>query len=658
MPSGVLVGGTFTRVPGVYSEVDTSRLSGRSIDLNILGVVAELPFLEQGKPVRVGTASALKGLAPNNPTVLRIASLVYKASGDDRIEGAPTAVVVCSPVPTTQAILTLTALAAPAMVIKSTAWGPEGNKTLVEYDTSDSTKMVLKVSRNGVSETHSVLREVAFTVVYSGTEANDMVLNNSPDDGFVITATKNAIHIGSYYPDEMAFDGKLYFTLNAPPGVGETTTISVQGIRKDTGALYTENVVIADTDDTGETSFEYSQVTEIEMSTTGATGTFDLLVDAFNLQVDEYATASDIADRINAFVAQKFTAVKISAKIAKIPTDELELIATDKSIKGTAFDVPADFWALLKKLEESSLITAEKASGSPTPGLAPDTSTVQYLAGGTATTPDGAAWDKAEAAMRIPSVQILWVGSDEESVHATFDSHCKYMAGKGANERNLWVGPPANTTKTNLFTKTGALNSRHTAFVPQEALADDWDGRRVWLAPMWYALMHAAMQAGTRPGVALTRKRPRIYGIRQSNTWDPKADEEELLQRGLCVTQEDQIGFRVLRSITTYQEDDNRAKSEVSTNESVNTSVRDLREELDFLVGDTEATAGQVLTLAKAVLRTQVTRKLIKWFDEESVEVTDAGDVFVVRYEFAPIEPKNFIIVQASAVTQIVVAAA
>ena len=108
------------------------------------------------------------------------------------------------------------------------------------------------------------------------------------------------------------------------------------------------------------------------------------------------------------------------------------------------------------------------------------------------------------------------------------------------------------------------------------------------------------------------------------------------------------LGWRVERSVTTWLRDDNPIYSEVSANESVNASVRDLRAGLDGFIGEPNRslTANRIKSIVEARLNRQVLDGVIKNF--RNVVLEDLGDTLRVNYEVAAVEPLNFISVTAS----------
>jgi hypothetical protein len=156
------------------------------------------------------------------------------------------------------------------------------------------------------------------------------------------------------------------------------------------------------------------------------------------------------------------------------------------------------------------------------------------------------------------------------------------------------------------------------------------------------------MQAGTSVATPLTWKRPSLYNVRAK--WDGSRDASEAISKGIINISADTLGFKVERSVTTWLEDDNPVYSEMSANESINTSVRDLRGALKIRVGDKVYgnTAAKMKTVVEARLNQQVTQGIIKAWRNAALE--DLGDTVRVNYEVAAIEPLNFILITASVV--------
>lgn len=374
--------------------------------------------------------------------------------------------------------------------------------------------------------------------------------------------------------------------------------------------------------------------------------TFSLSGYAFNLTIAQYATAKAAADRINHFATQGFEATVVSAKASKIALDELDE-NSGGSIKGASLSLKADLWAIEDALGASSLVEVERATGATMPPVA---MAATYLAGGSSTTPDATGYEAALASIENVPVQLIWVDSQDASVHDKVLTHCADMDGR--SERSAWLGAEPDETRAQLRTRVNALNSHYLKLVFQEPKLVDWRGNVSWVEPNRLALMLCGMQAGVNVASSLTWKRPRVTDIRQGSDITLATDEDidELLGMGLCFLTQDEIGWKVEDDITTWVEDDNPARADGATVEGVLTHVREVREGVLDLVADEDTDVYSARTLTKAVLRDQVTQKRIVSFDESSLQARDEGEVIVLDWDFTPRITKKFIVINAHAV--------
>lgn len=662
MPSSINVNGRITRRPGVYGEADASALAGRAAALNVVAVVGEWPFLAKATPTKASSAQALLDLARLNKTLGKVAKALYEPAFDDRVAGGPTAVVLVGVQPTTAALLTLLdAGGDDSVVLTSLAYGPDGNRTQVTNiaNATDATLRDITIARDGTTEEFDACGSGSVASFwYDGSEAAAVTLAYSIAGGIVIEQTRTQ-PIGTFNPSELAWDGTIECTPSLGQGVGETGTLTITGINKATGAplvsVLTWNNADGVTPKT--TADAFSDVSEITWASTdgGYAGTMSLVVDAFNLTVSDYATVADAVDRVNGFNAQEYWATADSPRVGAIGLDELDLfIAATILTPAAKKSLRADVWDILRRLGNSALVSAARATGVGNGDTIPAVWTgVKWLAGGTAPSAGGTDWDDAFTALRTQDVQIIVPLTSDQSNHAKLRAHCTYMAGVGGNPCNGWIGVASKATKSTILAAAKSLNTRHVSLVFQDALWDSPEGVREYIEPFMYALMHAGIQAGTPTGTPPTRKFPAIYGVSQNAAIDPDVEVEDFLESGVVITTTDpRLGWKIERSITTYLTDDNPIWSEVSANESVNTSIRDLQAYLDIVIGDpgVKSTRGRIRSIAISRLREQTKEDtpVIKDFLEDSVDVRDLGDRYSIDYVCAAIEPINFVTARAS----------
>ena len=132
--------------------------------------------------------------------------------------------------------------------------------------------------------------------------------------------------------------------------------------------------------------------------------------------------------------------------------------------------------------------------------------------------------------------------------------------------------------------------------------------------------------------------------------WNGVLDANEAIQKGIASLSYDALGWRIERSVTSYMTDDNPIYSEVSANESVNTSVRTLRNRLNIEIGNPilSSTSSALKGFTQSSLEDQVRDGVIKAWQNLIIE--DLGDTFSISYEVAAVEPLNFIKIIANVV--------
>lgn len=670
MPSSVNLPTGTTLRPGVYATVDASSLGGRNLEIGVVGIVGDLPFLKAATPVSVASPSQLLDLDPSNENAKLLSKILYDASSDGRIPGAPTRVVLCGVQTTTSAIKALgsTSPNNDQIVLEAKAFGHTGNRTFVtiENGSTGSDFRKFTISRDGVTEEFDDLGTGdLFTVLYSGTEAATMTAEMSDTVKIGSETASGAFKINytvtgktsNYTPVDMVFDGPV--SMQNESTLSGTANVKVIGIDKATGAAVEEATNFSGGSTTKTTSTVFSSVSEIQITGNGGVA-FTFSGTAIDISTTAFTKAQDIVDRINTFSGQKFTATTTSPQTSTILSSDMDFVAA-ASIRGASVGFTADCSAIVDGLKGSKLVTPNLADQyertsytNPAAGnrFIPDTQAQTPLVGGTVTAATGTEWTAALTALQTEDLQTLVPLSNNDAYHRLVRAHCQFMAGQAnvPNERNAIVGAASFETKSQVTARAKGLNTRHLSLVFQEIEIFGPSGAVERLEPYWLAVHVAAMQAGSEVGTPLTRKRPNVLDVFQAPSILPDSDTNSLLQNGLLFLTKDRLGLRIERSVTTYLTDDNPIFSELSAVESVNTSIRDLRLNLDTIIGDpTRATTAKVIaSIAKSRLRNQVGAGIIKAFNEQSVTVTDLGDTFRINYEMAATEPLNFIIVAAS----------
>jgi hypothetical protein len=646
----VNVNGRVTRRPGVYSTSDVSALGGQSPGGKSVALVGDFPFLEQAAPVMAMSPSSLLAVEPGSELLKELVDIIYSPSNDQAVRGAPSRVYLVGAGVTTQATRTLLdAGGAGSLVVNAKRWGYAGNriKVTVAANTGDATKWDYTLERDAKVERFTKIGSgLVLSVTYDETEATTMALTYAPSTGLRISYTKTTIALGTYTPSKMAFDGTIKITPSGAPAADKQFTAVISGINRATGSPETETLTWLAGDAVFKTSTKsWNAVTTIVFAETGAAApTFTIEGRAFDLQLAQYPTAKDAADHINHYSGKGFDATIVSAKAAVIGLDELDETAGG-SIKAATISLKADLWAIETALGASSLVEVERAANATKPPVA---LVASYLSGGSAAAPDADDYETALASLENLPIHLLWLDSQDSTVHAKALAHCVDVA--GSSERQAWLGTEPDETRDQIRARLNGLNSQYAKLVAQEVELVDYRGRRSWVEPNRLALMLCGMQAGVNVGTSLTWKRPRVIGVRQGADWTPASEVEEMLEMRAVILTEDEVGWRVEDDLTTWQEDDNPALSDGATVEGCLTHVRETREAMRVLVADEDTDAAAALTLLKKVLRQQVADGRIVSFDDRSATIRDEGEVLVGDWDYAPRITKKFVVLNSHAV--------
>ena len=324
-------------------------------------------------------------------------------------------------------------------------------------------------------------------------------------------------------------------------------------------------------------------------------------------------------------------------------------IAATSCVSPTEPSFYADLFALKEWINANSQFIAASISSGATGGAPSNTSAPIFLSGGTEGTSLFSHWQTALNLLKKTRVNTVVVLTADPAVHAALDAHCAYMNGVGRSERDGVVGI-LNAAMTDLATKDEtkaqiiALNSRNIRVVSQAMERFNSEGERQEFSPAFHAAVVAGMQAGASVGLPLTHKYANVLALRQSNTWNPVDDAEEMIQAGLLFLETvEGVGQRVVRNITTHLSSNNLAFTEASVNQAVNFAVYDFRTGMEFIVGK-KGFAGSV-NAAKGVainlLGLQIANEVITTYNGPDIELV--ADTLEVTTEIAPVIPINFV---------------
>lgn len=367
-------------------------------------------------------------------------------------------------------------------------------------------------------------------------------------------------------------------------------------------------------------------------------------------------TIQKLADKFNGLPGYTF-AIPTITNASAFPSTDLDWAAATDIRASAILSAGADLARIVAKLNsESQLVVASK--GAVASGAPDNTTSAVFLTGGhegsavagqegvaTASTSDWQAAIDLLTKVRVNSVVGI---TGDPAIHAQLKTHCEYMGGIGRSERDMVVGA-LNTTLDNVPSKTELkaqvvdLNTRHARVVGQAIERYNTEGDRAEFLPTFTACVIAGMQAGSPVGTSLTHKFANVLKLRQSSTWNPTDDAEELIQAGVCMLETiDGIGRRVVRNVTTHLTSSNIAFTEGSVNEAVNFSVFNFRETMDTFVGKSgfAGTVNAAKGVAVNILGLLINVSIIAW---RSLDIALVLDVLEVAVEIAPVLPINFV---------------
>jgi len=676
MPSLVSIPSGVTFKPGVYANVDTSALSGRNVATGVIAVVSNWDFLKQNTVYAASSPAALRNIEPDSSELQQVADVLFSPANDTRVPGAPSQVLLVSPGATTQASFDFTDGTNAVLTMKASNYGPLGNNTKVKIAANAVAGQDITVSRGDRSEIFERLGETkkgqiqGLSALYgaatfevsqassSAARTMKMISTATIDEGTTATPT-NLFMLG----DSTTSSGMV--EVKASANIADKT-VTIEGFDS-AGAPQTATALITDTPyvtarvgssySVSNAIAYFSSITSIAVPTLDGGGeTAGVRITNFAL-TDSNATnlkkafdkINDIGDGANLLIAD------IDPSASNVKISEIDIVA-NTSIDGANVDIFSKIQDIVNGMANSGLV--EVTAKANEFSAAPQTYTNQQLGGGTYTEyPTAANWQSALEALESIEVNIVVPLADEltaatsptkAAVHLKVRDHLVKMAGLGANERQGYVGGIDNETKANLKSAVKALNSQYLGYAVNGIKVFNPAGNQVSLKPDYAALMLASIQASTPVGTPLSQKIVNVIEPLNNSGWSATTDANEMIQSGLIIIEPSRVGYRVVRSVSSYLTDDNPILSEMSSMESVITSIRDLRANLDSLIGAAAVagTAKRISAIARTRLEKQVKDGIIKAFDSNNLTVEDIGDHFRLNVRVARVEPVNFITIK------------
>lgn len=638
MPSSIYYRGQRKYRPGVYTEAIVQS-SNTGLSIGNVAVVGDFPVLEQNKVCTFDSYDDLVAFTRSKNDTADIASLAFNPLASEN--GTITSLSLVNARETTRAYVDNQGLR-----ISSRLYGSIGNQLSVTLSQNANNKYKLVINESGQAvETLDNLGEGAdiASLKYDGAffDASSMEVTAT---NFKVTVQKNLTNLEIVDQTEAinkSCEGLVRFKCtNAQGGVDVLMTIT--GLDA-TGAPQTEVVTIANTvlaGDTVSSTNVFSYVTSLAWDRNDFDGDAEL---SFEMIDRALTDISDVEGILNEIVMKDSDFVIVSPSVTT-KGEDLDRLSV-ASIQGAVVGLTTDLSDVVNAVTNGSVyVTASKQSNEKM-NLFADHFLKLGSQGASIAASD---WDDAFDALVHKDINTVVPWSNTIDTHIKVKAHCLKASTDAGMERNAFVGAaPAQTLLAVHNTYSKVLNDRNVAVCAQGLTFIDNKGKEITKTePYWMALVLACIQGATPVAEPMTRKEPRI--IKTSQAFNAEQDVDDAIKKGIIVLgNPGGRGIRIERSVTTFQ-NANPVYSEVSANESLNTSVKDLRADLENMIGGKVTAESEGLVLNRAVKRLnfQKAEGVIKGF--KNVRSSSSGDTMNIIYDVAVIEPLNFITTTAN----------
>lgn len=396
----------------------------------------------------------------------------------------------------------------------------------------------------------------------------------------------------------------------------------------------------------------------LSVTYTGASATATVTVTATTLtltaaaavviQLADYPTITSLVERINS--EPGYAAAVLDGNGEKPTLNGLDGV-TAGNVKNLVVNVTAHLQAVVdwfNGIGEGFITATRAANAVDVPANIPFT----YLAGGSNGNTTNTDWQSAFDVLQATDVQWVVPLSEDPAIHAMTDAHVTYMSNIARLERRSIVGGDTGVTYDNAIAAAKALNSDRTSYTHLGFYDYDAAGNLTLYPAYVMAALLAGAFSGLNPGSALTNRSIKVQGLEQ-NLRNP-TDTDQLINRGVLCVENTNRGYRVVKSITTWLNNSNYNRVEVSVGVAMDYVARAIRTTLDELRGK----RGTPAVLSEAVSRTDSMLRQLAQPEPigPAVIVGDAanpafkeivarldGDVLRVEFQCSPVIPINYV---------------
>lgn len=646
MPSSIFINNKRRYRPNVYANVITDLNPSQGVSVGNIAIVGQFPSFKANTPALFNDPNDLLDyVGESEQDLKKIAPLMFSPLAT---VGSINSLTICNVAPNTQASHTNG-----GVKVNSLLWGNQRNLRVKIAQNTDGVTYDLEVIpsvgdgeiETGVGE--GVVSTLSYTSALSET-FNDITVEINATD-LIIEARKNISNadIGNVTTLNALMEG--YVSLKVLSNQTHQSQVTVIGLSA-SGSAQTEVISIPSTASANDivlSTNQFSRIDTIQGTNVGNfVGILNVLFDIHTkplTEISDFGLELTAITNLNNDYSGTFTVDLPDSTLKGVDLDlftKASIFSADGTVKAS---FKSDVNSIVEWFKGSAYVSAERSNGTtPSPN-----SNSQRLTGGSSSIPTSDNWQSGLDAIKNKNINTVIPFTDDVAIHILTDKHATDSAQDLGLERNVWVGTSSNRTIQQAYAGwSKKLNSRNVAVVCQNVLTIDG----LDLEPKFTACILAGVQGSTRIAEPLTRKLITKNLIDTVENFDRNEDAREAIKKGLVVLNDPlNAGFlRVERSVTTWLKDGNRIYSEVSANESVNSSIRELRSVLQDEVGTsiTQGKTSRVKDVCATALNEQVNLGIIKAFKDLSVSIS--GDVANVTYSLSAVEPLNFIVVTAN----------
>jgi hypothetical protein len=373
------------------------------------------------------------------------------------------------------------------------------------------------------------------------------------------------------------------------------------------------------------------------------------------IDLNVFQTVQQVVDRINSVAG--FTAVVLDSNGAGAALNGLDTVVGQSCIT-TAFSVTANLQAIVDWFNGAAegYINATRV---PNAGTLPSNMAFSYLSGAVDGSVTNNEWSNAFTTLQGVDVQWVVPVTSTPAVHAMTDAHCAFMSNVARMERRAIVGGAPGAVDADAILAAKNLNSDRTSYVHIGFYDYDATGKLVLFAPYILAALLAGMFAGVNPGTALTNKSIKARGL-ERKLRNP-TDTDMLILGGVLCVEDTPTGYKVVKSITTWLNNTNYNRVEISVGVACDFVSRNIRNVLDVMRGS----KGTPAALGEAVSRVDSALRLLAMPEPmgsgvivgdkanppyKNITASLDGDVMRVEFQCSPVIPINYITIVAHAV--------